>query len=42
MMLRSATILLTPEIRTAAVFIYPKAREDKGDREGILHTHPIP
>ena len=19
-----------------------EAREDKGDREGILHTHPIP
>ena len=22
--------------------IIDKAREDKGDREGILHTHPIP
>ena len=22
--------------------IQPKSREDKGDREGILHTHPIP
>ena len=21
---------------------FPKAREDKGDREGIPHTHPIP
>ena len=24
------------------VFLYLKAREDKGDREGIPHTHPIP
>ena len=25
-----------------AIHEYMKAREDKGDREGIRHTHPIP
>ena len=25
-----------------AKFIDEKSREDKGDREGILYTHPIP
>ena len=34
---------MEPYIASAAVWLKcVKPREDKGDREGIPHTHPIP